>query len=208
MDLGALRQEYAAEGLDETSLTPEPLELFQRWLADVVTSGMHEPNAMVVATEHDGQPSARLVLLKGLDEGFVFFTNYESRKGDELDANPRCALVFPWHPVGRQVRVEGRAARVSGAESDAYFASRPPDSQLGAVASPQSQVVPSREALDALLDRVRADHSEPVRRPARWGGYRVVPEVVEFWQGRSGRMHDRVRYRWDGRGWIIDRLAP
>ncbi|MFT4009528.1 MAG: pyridoxamine 5'-phosphate oxidase [Nocardioidaceae bacterium] len=208
MDLSALRQEYAAEGLDEASLTPEPMELFAGWLAAAVDSGVHEPNAMVVATEADAQPSARLVLLKGVDEGFVFYTNYESRKGTELDVNPRCALVFPWHPVGRQVRVEGRAQRVTPEESDAYFASRPHESQLGAIASPQSQVVPSREVLDALLDRARANQSEPVRRPAHWGGYRVVPEMVEFWQGRAGRMHDRIRYRRQGEGWTIERLAP
>ncbi|QLQ11706.1 MAG: pyridoxamine 5'-phosphate oxidase [Nocardioidaceae bacterium] len=208
MDLAALRQEYAATGLDEVTLTADPLELFGTWLTEAVDSGMHEPNAMVMATERAGQPAARMVLLKGFDEGFVFFTNYESDKGNELAANPRCALVFPWYPISRQVRVEGRASRVSPAESDRYFASRPYESQLGAVASPQSRVVADRVGLDELMEQARAEYGQAVERPEHWGGYRVIPELVEFWQGRFGRMHDRIRYRRHGASWIVERLAP
>jgi len=206
--LAGLRREYAEGGLDEHDAEPDPMTMFRRWLEDVVSSPMHEPNAMVVSTTAGEQPSSRLVLLKGLDDGFVFYTNYGSRKGGELDANPRCALLFPWHPVGRQVRVEGIANRVSAEESAAYFASRPRDSQLGAWASPQSQVVSSRRALDARLADATQRFSDEVPLPEFWGGYRVVPEAVEFWQGRFGRMHDRLRYRRVGESWALERLAP
>ncbi|MGZ4429653.1 MAG: pyridoxamine 5'-phosphate oxidase [Nocardioidaceae bacterium] len=210
-DLRDLRHEYAAHGLDESELAADPMEMFGRWMAEAVAAGLGEANAMVVATvDAAGQPAARMVLLKGLDEGFVFYTNYASRKGQELAAHPACALLFPWHDLQRQVRVEGRAERVTEAENQAYFATRPRPSQVGAWASPQSTVVASRAALDASYDETAArfgDDEVPV--PPHWGGFRVVPETMEFWQGRSNRMHDRLRYRRtaDG-GWETDRLAP
>ncbi|HSV37274.1 MAG TPA: pyridoxamine 5'-phosphate oxidase [Nocardioidaceae bacterium] len=207
-DLAGLRREYAEGGLDERDAAADPLTMFKRWLDDVIASPMHEPNAMVLSTVEDGRPSSRVVLLKGLDDGFVFYTNYESRKADELAANPRCALLFPWHPVGRQVRVEGVAAKITEQESAAYFASRPRDSQLGAWASPQSQVVDGRAQLDARLHDAEERFGAAVPLPEFWGGYRVVPDVMEFWQGRFGRLHDRLRYRRDGEAWALERLAP
>jgi pyridoxamine 5'-phosphate oxidase len=212
--LADLRREYAVGGLHERDLDPDPVVMFRRWLHDATAAGLHEPNAMVVSTvSAGGQPSSRMVLLKGLDErGFVFFTNYGSRKAVELDAEPSCALLFPWHDLERQVRVEGRAARLTERESAAYFSTRPRASQIGAWASPQSQVVGSRAELDdayaVTADRF-GDADIPV--PAHWGGYCVAPEVVELWQGRRGRMHDRLRYRRDpgpGGGWVVERLAP
>jgi len=216
--LRAMREEYAAVGLAESAAGDDPVALFDRWLADAVNAGVHEPNAMALATATpNGRPSVRLVLLKGADaRGFVFFTNTESRKGAELAANPYAALAMTWHEVQRQVRIEGPVHRLSPAEDDAYFASRPRGSQLGAVASPQSQVVPDRGWLEdryAEVDRAHPD-AEPVPRPAGWGGYRVQPQVVEFWHGRRGRMHDRLRFtRTDadiasGAGWSRHRLAP
>jgi pyridoxamine 5'-phosphate oxidase len=223
-DLGALRREYGDRGLDTPDLAPDPIEMFRRWLDAAVASGLHEPNAMVVATvSPEGRPSARLVLLKGLDErGFVFFTNYESRKGREIEANPAVSLLFPWHDLQRQVRVEGRASRVSREETDAYFAVRPRESQLGAWASPQSQVVASRSSLDERYGGVLAQFAglDAVPVPPQWGGYRVAPEEVEFWQGRKGRMHDRLVYRRPDveperesgpdlhAPWTVQRLAP
>ena len=211
--LAALRREYGDAGLDLPDLADDPITMFRRWLDDA--SGLHEPNAMVVASVSDeGAPSARMVLLKAVDErGFVFYTNYSSRKGGELDAHPQVALLFPWHDLQRQVRVEGTAARVGAEESAAYFATRPRGSQLGAWASPQSQPVTSREALDASYDAVAkrfggVDGDDEVPLPPFWGGYRVTPQVVEFWQGRHGRMHDRLVYRRAGQGWTVQRLAP
>ena len=211
VDLAALRREYGEHGLDTPDLVPDPLEMFRRWLDDTVRAGLHEPNAMVVTTvSAEGSPSARMVLLKGLDEGFVFYTNYDSRKGREIEANPALSLLFPWHDLQRQVRVEGTATRVSAEESRAYFASRPRESQIGAWASPQSQPVESREELDLLYaaaERRFADVIEiPV--PPQWGGLRVRPQLVEFWQGRKGRMHDRLVYRREGERWVTSRLAP
>ena len=210
-ELNDLRREYAAGGLDEADLEPDPIAMFRRWMHDVVSAGLHEPNALVLSTVGpDGTPASRTVLLKGLDDrGFVFFTNYASRKGEELAANARCALLFPWHPLERQVRVEGLATRLSDAENDAYFASRPRAAQLGAWASPQSEVVPGRAALDARYAEVAARFGDGnVPRPEHWGGYCVAPRSVEFWQGRTGRMHDRLRYRRQDHGWVIERLAP
>lgn len=210
-ELSDLRREYAAGGLSEPDLDRDPVAMFRRWMHDTVAAGVHEPNAMVLSTASaDCAPASRLVLLKGLDErGFVFFTNYSSRKGGELAANPRCALLFPWHSLERQVRVEGTATPLSSVENDLYFSSRPRASQLGAWASPQSQVVESRAALDASYAEAAARFGEGnVPRPDHWGGYCVVPEAIEFWQGRFGRMHDRLRYRKTDDGWVVERLAP
>ncbi len=209
--LAALRREYGDAGLDEPDLAPDPIGMFGRWLQDTIDSGLHEPNAMAVATAGpDGRPTVRLVLLKGVDErGFVFYTNYESRKGRELGANPHASLLFPWHDLQRQVRVEGPVSRVSAEESEAYFASRPRESQLGAWASPQSREVSSRAEMEAAYAELEAQYAErDVPLPPTWGGFRVEPEVVEFWQGRKGRMHDRLVYRRDAGGWTTARLAP
>lgn len=215
-ELAELRREYAAGGLDTPDLEPDPIGMFRRWLHDAVRAGLYEPNAVVLATASpDGAPSARTVLLKGLDErGFVFYTNYASRKARELATDPQCALLFPWHPLERQVRVEGTAERLSDEENDAYFATRPRASQIGAWASPQSEVVPDRATLDRRYDEVRRRFADAdVPRPEGWGGFRVRPVSVEFWQGRLSRMHDRMRYRLgasgDGAaGWVTERLAP
>jgi pyridoxamine 5'-phosphate oxidase len=211
-DLAALRREYGDRGLDLPDLAADPTVMFRRWLDDTVESGLHEPNAMVVSTvSGEGRPSSRMVLLKGLDErGFTFYTNYESRKGRDLEANPAVALLFPWHDLQRQVRVEGTATRVSRTESEAYFSSRPRGSQLGAWASPQSREVSSRGELDELYQGVedRFHDSAGVPLPPQWGGYLVRPDVVEFWQGRKGRMHDRLVYTREGEGWATTRLAP
>jgi pyridoxamine 5'-phosphate oxidase len=215
-DLAALRREYGDHGLDVPDLAPDPVSMFRRWMDDTVTAGLHEPNAMVVASvSPEGRPSSRMVLLKGVDErGFVFFTNYESRKAAEIAANPHVSLLFPWHDLQRQVRVEGTASKVSAEESEAYFASRPRESQLGAWASPQSRVVASRSALDERYGGVLAQFAEldEVPVPPHWGGFRVAPYAVEFWQGRKGRMHDRLVYRRveddPHAPWTVDRLAP
>jgi len=212
LDLALLRQEYARDGLTEADLAPDPITMFRRWFDEAVVAGLYEPNAMVVATADAGaRPAARLVLLKGLsDEGFVFFTNIRSRKGEELAANPACALLFPWHSLERQVRVDGVASPLSADAVAAYFASRPRGAQLGAWASHQSRVVSGRDELMAAYDEVAARYPEPepVPVPEEWGGYAVRPEVVEFWQGRPGRMHDRLTYRRTDDGWTTERLAP
>jgi pyridoxamine 5'-phosphate oxidase len=211
LELAAMREEYARGGLTEGDLLPDPVAMFERWYAEARDAGVHEPNAMVVATVgDDGAPSARTVLLKGVSaDGFVFYTNTGSRKGRDLAAHPRCALLFPWHVLERQVRVEGPAAPLPREAVAAYFASRPRGSQLGAWASHQSRVVRDRAELEAAYDEVAArfdGHDVPV--PDEWGGYLVRPEVVEFWQGRPGRMHDRLRYRRTPDGWVTERLAP
>ena len=213
MDVSGLREEYGRGGLDLPDLADDPIEMFEGWLRQAVEAGVHEPNAMVLSTATpEGGPSSRMVLLKGVgSDGFVFYTNHASRKGAELAANPRCALLFPWHPLERQVRIEGTASVLSAAEVEAYFRSRPRGAQLGAWASAQSRPVASRAELAASYARVQerfgADEGEvPV--PPEWGGYRVAPEVVEFWQGRPSRMHDRLVYRRDGDGWTTERLAP
>lgn len=214
-DLAALRREYVAGGLDETDLAPDPIVMFRRWLHDATVAGIHEPNAMVVATvSAEGRPSSRMVLLKGLDDrGFVFYTNHDSRKGQDLAGNPACALLFPWHALERQVRVEGDAEPLGEDENAAYFRTRPRAAQLGAWASPQSQVVASRGELDRRYAEVSARVGDGVvPLPPRWGGFRVRPASVEFWQGRRNRMHDRLRYRRVAEGtrarWVTERLAP
>jgi len=210
--LARLRTEYADAGLDEAAAGTDPDALFRRWLDDAIDSGLHEPNAMTLSTlGMGGAPSSRIVLLKQIDPtGLVFYSNFRSRKSRELAANPHCALVFPWHPLQRQVRVEGTASQVPDAQADAYFAVRPRPSQLGAWASPQSAVVRDRAELDAIYAEVATQFPEgsPIPRPPHWGGWRVEPRVVEFWQGRSGRMHDRLRFRRVDAGWVRERLAP
>jgi pyridoxamine 5'-phosphate oxidase len=210
--LVGLREDYATVGLSEADLPGDPLILFRQWLADAIASGMHDPTAMAVSTVGPiGAPSSRLVLLKSADEeGLVFFTNYRSRKARDLAVDPRCAALFPWHSILRQVRVEGTAERVSGPESDAYFATRPRDSQLGAWASAQSEEVPDRKYLDDEYEKAerRWPESTSIPRPEHWGGIRIVPAAVEFWQGRRARMHDRIYYSRVGTSWKVRRLAP
>lgn len=212
MDLSGLREEYGRGGLDLPDLAADPIEMFGRWLHQAVDAGVHEPNAMVLSTASPERgPSSRMVLLKGLGpDGFVFYTNRASRKGADLAADARCALLFPWHPLERQVRVEGVASVLPDDEVAAYFDSRPRGAQLGAWASDQSRPVASRSALAASYARVqeRFGDDEPVPVPPEWGGYRVSPQVVEFWQGRPSRMHDRLVYRRAGDGWTTERLAP
>ena len=213
-DPAEMRRRYADHGLSEAELTEDPLELFDRWFGDATRAGVVEPNAMVLATVGgDGWPQARTVLLKGYDErGLRFFTNTVSDKAAALSAAPRAALVFPWHAVQRQVRVTGPARQVSVEEVEEYFATRPRESQLGAWASPQSRAVESRAELERLLADAQRRFPEgtPVPRPPSWGGYRVVPLSWEFWAGRPGRLHDRLRYRRSDAGapWRTDRLAP
>ncbi|MGH8970293.1 MAG: pyridoxamine 5'-phosphate oxidase [Actinomycetes bacterium] len=211
-DLTAMRRDYARVGLREQDLPTDPATLFTRWLGEVAAAGLAEPNAMVLATAGaDGVPSARTVLFKGQEDGgFAFYTNLGSPKARELEANPRAALVFPWHALHRQVRVAGPVRPLPRARVAAYFATRPRGARLGAWASNQSQVVAGREALDRGFDEMAARWPDgtPVPLPDFWGGFAVVPETVEFWAGRENRLHDRFRYRRDGTGWVVERLAP
>ncbi|KQW42551.1 pyridoxine 5'-phosphate oxidase [Nocardioides sp. Root1257] len=212
LDLSALREEYARAGLDEADLADDPMAMFDRWMGEAHEAIRHDANAMVVSTVGaDNAPSSRMVLLKGVsDAGFVFFTNTGSRKGAELAANPRCTLLFPWHVLERQVRVDGVATPLPRADVEAYFSSRPRGSQLGAVASHQSHVVAGRAELDAAYADAEARYPDEVPTPDEWGGYVVRPEVVEFWQGRTSRLHDRLVYRRSAGPdeWVIERLAP
>jgi pyridoxamine 5'-phosphate oxidase len=196
----------------EADAPANPIVLFAQWYHDAETASLPEPSAMTLATATmDSAPSARMVLMREFDErGFVFYTNYQSRKAAELSQNPRAALVFHWAPLMRQIRVEGRVEVVTAAESDAYFRSRPFGHQLGALASPQSQQIPDRQFLEDRLKSLSEEFDETadVKRPAHWGGYRVVPYTIEFWQGRANRLHDRLRYCRADEGWNIERLAP
>lgn len=210
VEIADLRHEYAAGGLAESDLAGDPITMFRGWFDAVRAANLHEPNAMVVATvSADGRPSSRMVLLKGVDEdGFRFFTNTRSRKGQELAANPACSLLFPWHLLERQVRVDGTAEPLSREDVAAYFSSRPRGSQVGAWASHQSSVVGDRAELDAAYAEADARFPDEVPVPEEWGGYLVRPEAVEFWQGRKGRLHDRLVYRRTSSGWATERLAP
>jgi pyridoxamine 5'-phosphate oxidase len=212
MSLSDLRREYALAGLKESDLDSNPFRQFDKWFQQALAAGLPEPNAMTLATATlDGKPSARVVLLKGFDEeGFVFFTNYESQKGRELAANPQAALVCYWAELERQVRISGQVSRVSAEESEAYFRSRPLGSQLGAWASQQSEVVGGRKILEDRLERLTQEYqTKPVPLPPYWGGYRVAPETIEFWQGRPNRLHDRLRYTLQSNSqWLIERLSP
>ena len=211
MDPSAMRLSYERDSLDEASAADEPLPQFTVWFHQAVAAGVAEPNAMTVATVgSDGRPSTRIVLLKGFDAGgLVFYTNYRSRKARELAAHPFVALQFHWVELERVVRIEGRVEPTTPAESDVYFASRPVGSRIGAWASPQSEVIANREVLVANADAASARYGENPPRPEHWGGYRVLPEAWEFWQGRTSRLHDRLRYRLlpDG-NWVRERLAP
>ena len=209
MTFADVRREYLGEALSETASDPDPFVQFDHWF-DQIRSLDTDATSMTLATAtDDGRPSARIVLLKALDvRGFVFYTNYNSRKGQELAENPRASLLFYWRPLERQVRVEGTVEQVSAAESDAYFASRPVESRWSVHASNQSAVVTSREELELRYEAARQQYGPAVPRPGYWGGYRVVPETMEFWQGRPSRMHDRLRYRKGPGGWVRERLAP
>jgi pyridoxamine 5'-phosphate oxidase len=210
MNIADLRQEYMRTGLSEKDADPDPIRQFERWIEDALRAGLPLANAMTLATvSASGAPSARVVLLKGIDAGgFVFYTNTRSRKGRELAARDAACLVFLWSELERQVRVEGRAEPVGGEESDRYFDSRPLGARLSAWASPQSGPVPSRKALEDAMQEARLRYGEQPPRPPHWGGYRVVPQEIEFWQGRADRLHDRLLYRRAADGWRIERLAP
>jgi pyridoxamine 5'-phosphate oxidase len=210
-DLAALRKSYERAELDENASHPDPLRQFETWMEQALAAQLPEPNAMTLATVGaDGRPSTRVVLIKGYDErGIVWYTNYESRKGRELEANPNAALQFHWVELERVVRIEGTVQRTEASLSDSYYASRPLDSRIGAWASPQSQVIAGRAVLVAKAAKAAATHGLHPSRPPHWGGFRLAPHTWEFWQGRRSRLHDRLRYRrLDDGGWMRERLAP
>jgi pyridoxamine 5'-phosphate oxidase len=214
-NIADLREDYRLKSLDFTDVTSHPFPQFETWFQEALTAQILEPNAMVLATVSADKPSARVVLLKGLaTEGFVFFTNYTSRKGIELAENPNAALCFNWLDLQRQVRIEGIIEKISAAESDAYFQSRPFSSRIGAWASPQSQIIPNRSVLEENVVELTKKYENTegpseVPRPEHWGGYILLPTLIEFWQGRSSRLHDRIRYqKMDNGAWEMDRLAP
>lgn len=210
MKIADLRQEYMRAGLGEADVDRDPIRQFERWFADALNANLPLPNAMTLATVGaDGAPSARVVLLKGIERGgFTFYTNYASRKARELAARAGACLVFMWSPLERQVRIDGSVERVSPEESDAYFTSRPLGARLSAWASPQSETVASRAFLEAAMAAARGRYGDSPPRPPHWGGYRVMPSALEFWQGRADRLHDRLLYTREGDAWRIVRLAP
>ena len=212
LNLEDLREDYTRDQLILEDTDPSPLLQFERWFKAAQQSPVNEPNAMTLATVGgNGRPKARIVLLKQVDDqGFVFFTNYDSQKGQDLQANPFASLVFFWDVIQRQVRIEGQVEKIAQADSEAYFQSRPKGSQIGAIASPQSQVISSREVLQEKVAQLEKDFAdkEKLPRPDNWGGYRLIPDRVEFWQGRSSRLHDRIRYRLEEGSWLRERLAP
>ena len=210
LDIAHLRQEYMRAGLDERDVPPDPLAQFKTWFDDAVKADLPLPNAMSLATvAASGKPASRFVLLKGVDQGgFVFYTNYDSRKGREIAANAHAALLFGWLPLERQVRIEGTLARVTARESDDYFGSRPLGSRHAAIASPQSEGVTNRAALEARYEQSVSASGDTPRRPAYWGGYRLMPLEIEFWQGRENRLHDRLLFSKTSGGWRMTRLAP
>ncbi len=210
-NLKDIRSEYIAGELDETTVNKDPLLQFEKWFADALQTGMQHPNAFVLSTcTRKGKPSARVVLLKGIDpEGFVFYTNYESRKSNEMDENGFASMTFFWSKLERQIRIEGKIKKISAAESDEYFKTRPRGSQAGAWVSPQSKVIPGREALDVSQEWfLKENEGKDIARPPFWGGYRLYPLSIEFWQGRTSRLHDRILYLFENDEWKIERLAP
>ena len=210
-NIAAIRKDYSAKNLSEKDVAKDPVDQFGQWWKEATDSGIDEVNAMTLATASaDGMPSARIVLLKGFDrQGFVFFTNYNSYKGQQLLENPKACLVFFWKELERQVRITGLVSKADEKESEDYFMSRPAGSRIGAIASPQSQVISSREWLDQHYKEVAQQDEAELKRPEHWGGYRVKPVIIEFWQGRSSRLHDRIQYSLQDNGsWKIERLAP
>ena len=210
MNIADLRQEYMRSGLSESDVDRDPMRQFERWFEDALRAELPLVNAMTLATVGAaGKPSARVVLLKGVEGGgFVFYTNYASRKGRELEAKGSACLVFMWSPLERQVRIDGTIERVSGADSDAYYKSRPLGARLSAWASPQSEAVASRKVLETAMEDARKRYGDAPPRPSHWGGYRCLPTEIEFWQGRADRLHDRLVYKRQGTGWTVERLAP
>jgi pyridoxamine 5'-phosphate oxidase len=210
MNIADLRQEYMRSGLSESQVDADPLRQFARWLEEAVRAELPLPNAMTLATvAPSGAPSARIVLLKGLEGGgFVFYTNYLSRKGRELEARAQACLLFLWSPLERQVRIDGEVTKVTSGESDAYYATRPLGARLSAWASAQSEAVDNRAVLEKAMAEARSRHGDAPPRPPHWGGYRVEPRAIEFWQGRSDRLHDRLVYRRSGGNWTLERLSP
>jgi len=208
--IAQLRKNYTFGQLSETDVPGNPLPLFKLWFDQAVRAECPEPNSMTLATaDKAGNPSARIVLLKGADEnGFSFFTNYESQKGKDLTVRPQAALLFHWHELERQIRIQGVVERVSAGESDEYFHSRPSASRIGAWASPQSSIIPNREFLEEAEKQFKAEFGDAPPRPEHWGGYRLRPTEMEFWQGRPSRLHDRIHYKLDGSTWQVNRLAP
>jgi len=210
MNIADLRQEYMRSGLTEAQADPDPIRQFERWFEDALRAGLPLPNAMTLASvTSSGAPSARIVLLKGVEDGsFLFYTNYLSRKGRELEGRASACLLFLWSQLERQVRIDGRVTKVTPAESDAYYATRPLGARHSTWASAQSEIVADRKVLEAAMEGTRRRYGENPPRPPHWGGYRVVPQEIEFWQGRADRLHDRLVYRRKGNVWAIERLSP